>query len=261
MNDNDKNKKIALAATAAFHIAVLLILVLSNLHYKDMPLPDEMQQQDITFFGGEYVMLGNALQQPVDNSAASSAQDVEQANTGDNIDDAGAVGESATPALSTSEESPMQVQPQSEEAGPTKEELAEQERIRRRQETEQRTNRLVQGAFNNSTNQGRGNEGQPDGNSPSGRTSGQPGVTGLSAGYTLEYWGNPTSPVEGTVVIRVRVNARGKVIEASYSSGSGTAASNMDVRRSCESASLQSQFKVPVGTVGEAVGYITWKFQ
>ena len=88
----------------------------------------------------------------------------------------------------------------------------------------------------------------------------QPDVTGLSAGYTLEHWGNPSSPVEGTVVIRVRVNARGKVIEARYSSGSGSAASNMDVRRNCEQASMQSQFKVPVNTVSEAVGYITWKF-
>lgn len=261
MNDNDKYKKIALAATVVFHIAVLLVLVLSYLHYQDVPQPDDVPQQDITFFGGEYVMLGNALQQPIDESAATSAQELEQANTGDNIDDAGAVGESATPALSTEEESPMKVQPQSEEAGPTKEELAEQERIRRRQETELRTNRLVQGAFNNSTNQGRGTEGQPDGNSPMGRSSGQPGVTGLSAGYTLEHWGNPSSPVEGTVVIRVRVNARGKVIEASYSSGSGSAASNMDVRRNCEQASMQSQFKVPVNTVSEAVGYITWKFQ
>ena len=66
MNDNDKYKKIALAATVVFHIAVLLVLVLSYLHYQDVPQPDDVPQQDITFFGGEYVMLGNALQQPID---------------------------------------------------------------------------------------------------------------------------------------------------------------------------------------------------
>ena len=262
MNDPDKNKKIGLAATVIFHVAVLLILVLSYLHYTDMPLPDDMPQQDITFFGGEYVMLGNALQQSIDNSAATSAQNREQANTGDNADDAGKAGESATPALSTSEESPMQVKQESEEAGPSKEERAEQEeRIRRRQETERRTNQLVQGAFNNSSSQGHGSEGQPDGNSPSGARSGSPGVSGLSAGYTLERWGNPSSPVEGTIVIRVRVNSRGQVIAANYYNGSGTAAGDMDVRRRCEEASMQSQFKVPVGTIGEAIGYITWKFQ
>ena len=88
MNDPGKNKKIALVATAVFHIAVLLILVLSYLHYTDIPIEDDAVQQDITFFGGEYVMLGNALPQQGDE-AATSAADEEQANTGDNIDDAG----------------------------------------------------------------------------------------------------------------------------------------------------------------------------
>ncbi len=262
MKGSDKNKKMALAATVVFHIAVLLILVLSYLHYTDIPMPDDTTQQDITFFGGEYVMLGNALQQPIDNSAATSAADEQRANSGDNSDDAGVMGESATPALSTDEESPMQVTKEAEQAGPTKEELAEQERIRRRKEAEQRTNKLIKGAFNNSSSKGgHGNDGQPDGNSPTGVRSGSPGVSGLSAGYTLEHWGNPSSPVEGTVVIRVRVNSRGQVIAANYNSGSGTAASNMSVRRSCEQASLQSQFKVPTGTVSEAIGYITWRFQ
>lgn len=260
MSDPNKNKKTALAATVVFHIAVLLILVLSYLHYTDIPTEDDATRQDITFFGGEYVMLGNALMQQGDE-AATSAADEEQANTGDNIDDAGTAGQSATPALSTDEQSPMQATRESEQAGPTQEKLAEQERIRRRQETERRTNQLVQGAFNNSNGKGSGNEGQPDGNSTTGVRSGSPGVSGLSAGYTLEHWGNPSSPVEGTIVIRVRVNSRGQVIAANYDSGSGTAASDMDVRRSCEQASRQSRFKVPTGTVGEAIGYITWIFR
>lgn len=262
MNNPDKNKGLALAATVIFHVAVLLILVLSYLHYKDIPADDDMVKQDITFFGGEYVMLGgNVLPQSDDLQAASSAQADEQANTGDNADDAGVEGESATPALSTDMESPMQVDREAEQAGPTEAELAEQERIRRRQEAERRTDRLVQGAFNNSSRQGSGSEGQPDGNSPTGARSGSPGVSGLSAGYTLERWGNPSSPVTGSVVIRVRVNSRGQVIEARCTGGSGTAASNNDVRHSCERAAMQSRFKVPTGTVGEAIGYITWNFR
>ena len=102
MNNPDKNKGLALAATVIFHVAVLLILVLSYLHYKDIPADDDMVKQDITFFGGEYVMLGgNVLPQSDDLQAASSAQADEQANTGDNADDAGVEGESATPALSS----------------------------------------------------------------------------------------------------------------------------------------------------------------
>ncbi len=257
----NKNKKIALATTVLLHIAAMFILVLSHLHFQVIPMLNESTRQDITFFGGEYVMLGNALQESIDNSTVTSATDEIQVNTGDDIIDAGKEGRSASPALSTSEESPMQVKQESEEAGPTKEELAEQERIKQRQEAERRTNELIQGAFNNSSNQGHGSTGQPDGNSPTGSSQGSPGVSGLSAGYTLEHWGSPSSPVEGIVVIRVRVNSRGKVISANYDHGNGTAASNMEVRRSCEQASLQSQFKVPTGTISEAIGYITWKFQ
>lgn len=261
MNNPDKNKYWALGGTVILHIAVLLVLVLTYLHYTDIPQPDDIAQQDITFFGGEYVMLGNAMMTDMNDAASTTASDTEQANSGDYLDDAGVKGESATPALSTDIESPMKVTKESEQAGPTKEELAEQERIRRREEAERRTNQVVQGAFSNSKGKGGGNDGQPDGNSTTGARSGSPGVSGLSAGYTLEHWGNPSSPVEGTVVIKVRVNSRGKVIDANYASGSGTAASNMSVRRSCEQASLQSQFKVPVNTIGEAVGYITWRFQ
>ena len=135
------------------------------------------------------------------------------------------------------------------------------QRIKAEKEAKRKTNSKVQNAFGKtSSKSGSGKVGSTNGNSTTGARTGAPGVSGLN-GYTIASWGRPSSPVDGKVVIKVRVNARGKVIAANYSSGSGTAAANMAVRRSCEQASLQSSFSVPVGTTDEAVGYITWRFE
>ncbi len=262
MKKHDKNNMTAMAATAIFHAAVILLLVLSCLHYEDIPANETLASQDITFFGGEYVMLGDSPELLADGEMSpAAASDANPESTGDDIEDTGLAGVSATPVVTSDEESSMQVEQEPKQAGPTQEEIAEQERIKRRQEAERRTDSKVRNAFSNTGGNGKGKQGSPDGNSSSGTRTGAPGVSGLSAGYTLDRWGEPSSPVEGKIVIRVRVNSRGSVIEARYSSGSGTAASNMDVRRSCEQASLKSSFSVPLGTVDEAIGYITWIFQ
>lgn len=262
MKKHDKNSMTAMIATVIFHAAVILLLVLSCLHYEDIPANETIASQDITFFGGEYVMLGDSPELPDDGDMTpAAASDANPESTGDDIDDTGLAGVSATPVVTSDEESPMKVEQETKQAGPTQEEIAEQERIKRRQEAERRTNSKVRNAFSNTGGKGKGKQGSPDGNSSSGARTGAPGVSGLSAGYSLDRWGSPSSPVEGKIVIRVRVDSRGNVTEARYSSGSGTAASNMDVRRSCEQASLQSSFSVPLGTVDEAIGYITWIFQ
>ena len=50
---DDKNRKIAIAATAILHVAVLLILVFSYLHYHFEPLEEKEKTSEITFFGSE----------------------------------------------------------------------------------------------------------------------------------------------------------------------------------------------------------------
>ena len=92
-----------------------------------------------------------------------------------------------------------------------------------------------------------------------GALNGKPGIGGL-VGYTLEYWGRPHSRWTGSVTVRVRVNARGKVIEAHAVSGEGEAWSHPEVRRSCEQESLKSSFSLPKNTETEGVGNITWTF-
>ena len=272
MNEEKRNNIIAIAATALLHVALLLILVFSYLNYTFVPLEDEPdKQEDITFLGGEYVMLGDAMTS-ADNVEQAEAPEPEPEKVAEkpvasdnDLKNSGSAGEEPKPTVSSQKESPMKVEKKKPETpkktGSTKEELAEQERIKAEKEAKRKTNNKVQNAFGKSgKTSGSGKEGSPNGNSNTGARTGAPGVSGLK-GYTLANWGRPSSPVEGKVVIKVRVNSRGKVIAANYSSGSGTAASNMAVRRSCEAAARQSSFSVPVGAIDEAVGYITWRFE
>ena len=266
INFSDKNNKTAFIATGIIHLVVLLILVFSYIHYNFVPLPDNNDKNDITFFGGEYVILGDVPNSAVDahESAPEPVKTAEKPVANDlDTKNSGSAGEEAAPKISTEKESPMKVEKKKvpEKSGPTKEELEEQERIKAEKEAKRKTNSKVQNAFGKtSSKSGSGKVGSTNGNSTTGARTGAPGVSGLN-GYTIASWGRPSSPVDGKVVIKVRVNARGKVIAANYSSGSGTAAANMAVRRSCEQASLQSSFSVPVGTTDEAVGYITWRFE
>ena len=87
----------------------------------------------------------------------------------------------------------------------------------------------------------------------------QPGISGL-VGYTAEYWGRPHSKWTGKVNVQVRVNPRGKVIEAHAVSGSGEAWAHPEVRRSCEQAARESAFSVPKNRTSEGIGTITWRF-
>ena len=256
--EESRNRKRAIIATVSLHALALAALLLCRLHYSFEPIDETPAGSGNSFYGGEYVMLGQEAAQAAESGSPAAPEALPET-----------AEEAQSPEmLSSDSDSPMKVKEQSETARPTAEELAEQERLRAEQErlraeqeTRQRTNSKVKNAFsrNGSGNSG-SSPGSPDGNSDSGTRQGAPGISGLN-GYTLDSWGRPSSPVEGKVVIKVRVNARGKVISAAYDSGSGSAAGDLAVRRSCEQAALQSSFSVPVGTADEAVGYITWIFE
>lgn len=262
----DKNRKIAIAATALLHLVVLLVLLFSCLEYHFEPLLEKDKENEITFFGSEYVMLGDALSQNNDKSEPEPVKrDPVPQQHDDDLRNSGITGNDSRPTVASEKhESPMKVEKKPdkhEKTGPTKEEIAEQERIKAEKEARRKTNSKVQNAFGKSSSkQGSGSAGSTAGNSNTGARTGAPGVSGLS-GYTIDHWERPSSPVEGKIVVKVRVNSRGRVIAATYQSGSGTAAGNTDVRRRCEQAALRSSFSVPVGAIDEAVGYLTYIFQ
>ncbi len=81
-------------------------------------------------------------------------------------------------------------------------------------------------------------------------------------GYTLENWAkpNPNSRWSGTVQVKVRVNTRGKVVEAHAVGGTGEAYTHSEIRRACEEAAKKSAFSVPTNTTTEGVGTITYRW-
>lgn len=254
----DKNRIIAICATLLLHILIAVILVFSFLYYswppKDLPLPKESE----ILFGGEYVMLGN-FQAPSVNNMDNAPSDVSKEvvnNDGDDAVNSGEPGDGRQ-LVSADFESDMKVKKEKpEKNGPTQEEKAEQERIKREKEAADRINKRV--SFNSTGKKG-GKEGSLNGNSDFGARNGAPGHS--LKGRTLEDWGKPTSNVDGKVVIEVRVDPRGRVISARYKSGTGSAAGSIAVRRSCEQASLKSRFSVSTETTVVQVGTITWKFE
>ena len=269
MNFN-KDNIIALVATIAIHIAILLILVFTSLHYSwppdDVTIAEQMPQEEI-MFGGEFVQLGN-VQEPAadDMQEESPAEATEQADEpklpGDDMKAAGEAQDAPKEVVTQKTESPMKVkkeEPKKKPQGATKSEKTEQDKVKAEQEAEKKkiSNRVKFGANGGS---GSGHAGSPNGNSSSGAMSGKPGIGGLG-GYTLESWSRPSSHLEGTITIQVKVNARGNVIAASYAGGTGAAAGNVATRKSCEAAARQSSFSVPKNTTTDAVGTITYRFE
>ncbi len=255
-------KIVAFAIALLLHIGVALLMLWSVLTYDpsaaQQPTPAQPLQSDITF-GGEYVALGDIPVPNLDGEAAAAPSEKAETPAADDIADAGEKGEGSS-LVSTTHESAMKTP--TKQNGPTKEELEAQARAKKEEERQKNESKKidssVKGAFGKGS--GKGTSGSKDGNASHGALSGRPGHT-LGVGYTLSEWGRPSSGYDGEIVIRVRVNAKGKVIQASYSKGSGAAAANQQVRQSCIQASLNSRFSVPKNSTGEKVGTIIWRFE
>ena len=276
MDDNRKSKIAALLLTLLWLVGTVLVMLYTHLHYEYPPKGAELAQlkQDTIMFGGEFVELGNLpdlsqneqmeLDTPTPTEQQSEQPDVE----GDDLDDAGepAPKPEPKPVVAAKQESPMKVkekpkEEQPQKTGPAKSTKpeAKQEQVKRGKETTTPKNDRVKDAFGKSTGTTTSKTGSPAGNANTGERSGQPGISGL-VGYTAEYWGRPHSKWTGKVNVQVRVNPRGKVIEAHAVSGSGEAWAHPEVRRSCEQAARESAFSVPKNRTSEGIGTITWRF-
>ncbi len=276
MDDNRKSKIAALLLTLLWLVGTVLVMLYTHLHYEYPPKGAELAQlkQDTIMFGGEFVELGNLPdlsqneQMELDNPTPTEQQSEQPDVEGDDLDDAGepVPKPEPKPVVAAKQESPMKVKekPKEEEpkkTGPAKSTKpeAKQEQVKRGKETTTPKTDRVKDAFGKSTGTTTSKTGSPAGNANTGERSGQPGISGL-VGYTAEYWGRPHSKWTGKVNVQVRVNPRGKVIEAHAVSGSGEAWAHPEVRRSCEQAARESAFSVPKNRTSEGIGTITWRF-
>jgi len=294
MEDNRrKNSLWALLLTLLITVGTMALLLRFTLRYEQVPNPPDPMQlvQDSILFGGEFVMLGNTLDdlqndmtdQDAAEPSAAPDEGEESDIDADDIEDAGEVNHKTPPVVTQKTESPHKVkeqpkEPEPKKPGPTKEndkkvekpkakatKAEAQETKTKKPDPEQKsatssaTNNRVKNAFGNKGGNGGGQQGTPDGNSSQGVLAGKPGISGL-VGYTLDYWAKPVpnSKWSGRVVVRVTVNPRGQVTKASAVSATGDLASHPEVRRACEQAALKSRFSVPKNTMTEGIGTVTY---
>lgn len=271
MNQRDKDRLIAILGTA-MTLALLLIWIvlsefrvnLSDIEERTWPPVDSSE----IVFGGEFVKLGD-LPVPVEKHDAKSLPQEsaeEPAYDGTDLVDAGAKAETAPAPVASERQSPMKVEKKPEvpeKKGPTKEELAEQERIRRQKEQEAKSKQISSGiknSFKNNNKSATGISGSTNGNSDNGVLAGTPGFS--LKGRTPESWGATRSTLAGSITIRVTVNRQGHVIGTpTYVGGSGPAAASAQVRASCIQAARSSRFSVDLDAPAEQVGTITWTFK
>ena len=289
--DRRKNSLWALLLTLLITGGSMALLLHFTLRYEQDPnLPDLTQlAQDSILFGGEYVMLGNTMDNVtndlMDEEAADPSASPEQGDDpdieADDMEDAGEVNQKTPPLVTQKTESPHKVKEQPKEAepkkaGPTKEndkrpekpkaqnKNSEAQQTKSKQTSEQTTassatSNKVKNAFGKGNGNGGGHQGSEGGNSSQGVLAGKPGISGL-VGYTLDYWAKPVpnSKWSGRVVVRVTVSPRGQVTKANAISATGDLASHPEVRRACEQAALKSSFSVPKNTMTEGIGTVTY---
>lgn len=268
MPQNRRDRTTAALATTLLVAALAVWMLLSHISI-NMSLLREQTWPPVDsaeiLFGGEYVKLGNMATPTALKAKSPNSQTSPETATHDatDITDAGEPSPEA-PALVTSEQpSPAKVERRDPPAktGPTKEELAERERIKREKEQAQKSQKINSGmknAFSKPT-AATGTEGSPSGNATTGAVSGSPGYS--LKGRTAESWGRPSSAYSGTIVIAVKVNRKGIVTSASYSGGTGSAAAQAAVRNSCIAAARNSRFSVDDDAPAEQSGTITWTFR
>jgi outer membrane biosynthesis protein TonB len=290
--DRRKNSLWAMLLTLLITGGTLALLLSTTLRYEQDPnLPDMTQlAQDSILFGGEFVMLGNTMdnvqndlldQESADPSASPEEGDDPDIEA-DDMEDAGEVNHKTPPLVTQKTESPYKVKEKPKEAepkksGPSKEndkqvekpkaqnKNAEAQETKSKNTNEQKvtasnaTNNKVKNAFGKGSGNGGGQQGTAGGNSSQGVLAGKPGISGL-VGYTLDYWAkpNPNSKWSGRVVVRVTVDPRGKVTSAKAISATGDIASHTEMRHACEQAALKSSFSVPKNTMTEGIGTVTY---
>lgn len=261
MNRSRRDSIIAALLTLLIYAGIIVVCIIACLKFPPggEPLPLPQPEDDGILLGGEYVMLGDAPTLAV-NSPDESAPDETSAEAAPEADDAVNAGEPAepSPVVTSKQESPMKVKekPKPEKSGPTKEEIASLEKARREKEASDKIKKQM--TFSGKGT-GQGKSGSPNGNSATGAASGSPGHN--LAGRTIESFDKPSAQLSGEVRIRVKVNAKGQVVSASYEGGNGPAAANSTVRQRCVNASRRSRFSVRTDSDGDQSGVITWRFK
>ena len=277
MNER-KNEIISAIITTIITLGVLLFMIWYVLPGIEVP----QEQPYITMMedaGGDMLAKLGDTPDPTesdhnDDNEPENAESTETGNEaeGDELQDAGKVAPLPPKNITTEKPSPMKVKTvekkddDKKKTGASKPTPKPQAKAANKRsqgassKVESETDKRMKNAFGKGSGSGR-TQGSPNGASSTGDISGHGTIGSGLVGYTGSYWGRPHSRYEGSITVKVTVNARGNVIEARAISGTGEAWRHRDVRAYCERESLKSRFAVPNNRTTNGDGTITWRFK
>ncbi len=292
-NNENKNKALSALITLLIGAGIVAVLLLTSLHYRYPPLDGTLEAQllqDTIMFGGEYVDLGDFIEEQLDDQQAAIAEPAQQQETetqnnepqqvGQNdLKDNGSHEEAPQQQVTSTQESPMKVptqQPKKLQAETKTEQPKQPEKPQKQGEPKQQStpkktenpnttsttstpsseaDNRMQKAFGKTNGSGSGKQGNPDGTPGGEKKAGKPGIGGGLDGYTIASFPTAPCPGPGTVVVRVTVSPTGAVTKASIAGGNIT---NQRARDICLDLARRSRFSVPKGQTIERTGTLTY---
>ena len=254
MANSKKHKRKGLYGTLLFHTLLLLSFMFMGLTYTIPPPPEE----GITInFGFDDFGSGAIQPEEVVEEVQEIVESVEEVNTTDVIETPTHTTEDA-PAIKTEEK-------------PKKETPTEKVEKKEEPKPEVNTRALYPGKKTNPSKSegetiGNGDQGSEDGDpNVSSHTGGGTGTNGIAfnlGGRTVTELKKPIyeSQAQGTVVVTIRVNRYGKVINATPGAKGSTTTSGYLYARAKEAA-LQTTFDVKPNAPEVQIGTIVYNFR
>ena len=146
MDSGKRAKIISLAVTVLVVAAVVVLLLLLYLRSTaDKPLEWHPEDTSELLLSGEFVQYGDIQQPDMSAQEPAPTAESEPAEPSEDITDAGEPAPEPAPLVSSKVESPVKVKetPRPEKTGPTKEELAEMERVKKEKEAAEKISSRV----------------------------------------------------------------------------------------------------------------------
>ena len=273
MNER-KNEILAAIITALITLAVLLFMLFYVLPGVVVPPKEQPYVTMMEDAGGDMLAKIGETADPTESETNDQAEpETSENNTtanspeGDEMTDAGKQASVPPNNVTTPKSSPMTVkksddtkQSGASKTNPKQNSKAANKKSQGGAPKESKEAKRVQNSFG--SDQGKGaTQGSPSGGSNVGDISGHGTIGSGLVGYTAEKWGRPHSRYEGSITVKVTVDARGNVIAAVAEKGTGEAWKHADVRANCERESLKSRFSVPTNRTTYGYGTIIWRFK
>lgn len=254
MANSKKHKRKGLYGTLLFHALLLLSFMFMGLTYTIPPPPEEGISINFGFddFGG-----GDIQPEELVSKQQESVESVEEVNTTDIIDTHTQTTENA-PAIKTEEK-------------PKNEIPIEKVKEKEMPQPKLNTKALYPGKKTNPSKSegetiGNGDKGSEDGDpnvsSHTGAGSGTNGIAFNLGGRTVTELKKPVyeSQAQGTVVVTIRVNRHGKVVNATPGAKGSTTTSGYLYARAKEAA-LQTTFDAKANAPEVQIGIIVYNFR